>query len=49
MRRRQRPEKNYLLPTMDEWEIFPRQAVAVALKAIEQKVARVTLSKETAV
>jgi len=37
---------NYLLPTMDEWEIFPRQAVAVALKAIEQKVARVNLSKE---
>ncbi len=37
---------NYLLPTMDEWEVFPRQAVAVALKAIEQKVARVKLSKE---
>jgi malate dehydrogenase (oxaloacetate-decarboxylating) len=37
---------DYLLPTMDEWEVFPRQAVAVALKAIEQKVARITLSKE---
>jgi malate dehydrogenase (oxaloacetate-decarboxylating) len=37
---------NKLLPTMDEWEVFPRQAVAVALKAIEQKVARVKLSKE---
>jgi malate dehydrogenase (oxaloacetate-decarboxylating) len=37
---------DYLIPTMDEWEVFPRQAVAVALKAIEQKVARVTLSKE---
>jgi len=38
--------KDYLLPTMDEWEVFPRQAVAVALKAIEQKVARIKLSKE---
>jgi malate dehydrogenase (oxaloacetate-decarboxylating) len=35
-----------LIPTMDEWEVFPRQAVAVGLKAIEQKVARVKLSKE---
>jgi malate dehydrogenase (oxaloacetate-decarboxylating) len=38
--------EDYLLPTMDEREVFPRQAVAVALKAIEQKVARITLSKE---
>ena len=38
--------EDYLLPTMDERDIFPRQAVAVALKAIEQKVARITLSKE---
>ncbi len=39
-------KEDYLIPTMDEWEVFPRQAVAVALKAIEQKVARITLSKE---
>ena len=38
--------EDYLLPTMDEREVFPRQAVAVALKAIEQKVARITLSKD---
>jgi len=38
--------EDYLLPTMDEWEVFPRQAVAVALKAIEQKVARITMSKD---
>ncbi len=38
--------KDYLLPTMDERDVFPRQAVAVALKAIEQKVARIKLSKE---
>ena len=28
-----------ILPTMDEWEIFPREAAAVGLKAIEQGVA----------
>jgi malate dehydrogenase (oxaloacetate-decarboxylating) len=38
--------KDYLLPTMDERDVFPRQAVAVALKAIEQKVARVKMTKE---
>jgi malate dehydrogenase (oxaloacetate-decarboxylating) len=38
--------EDYLLPTMDERDVFPRQAVAVALKAIEQKVARITLTKE---
>jgi malate dehydrogenase (oxaloacetate-decarboxylating) len=38
--------EDYLLPTMDEREVFPRQAVAVALKAIEQKVARITLNKD---
>ena len=38
--------EDYLLPTMDERDVFPRQAVAVALKAIEQKVARINLTKE---
>ena len=33
------PER--ILPTMDEWDIFPRQAAAVAMKAQEQDVARV--------
>jgi malate dehydrogenase (oxaloacetate-decarboxylating) len=37
---------DYILPTMDERDIFPREAVAVALKAIEQKVARIKLTKE---
>jgi malate dehydrogenase (oxaloacetate-decarboxylating) len=32
--------EDYLLPTMDEWEVFPREAVAVAKKAMEQGVAR---------
>ena len=38
--------EEYLIPTMDEWEVFPREAVAVALKAIEQGVARVERSRE---
>ena len=36
--------EEYLIPTMDEWEVYPREAVAVGLKAIEQGVARVKLS-----
>jgi malate dehydrogenase (oxaloacetate-decarboxylating) len=31
---------DYLLPTMDEWEVFPREAAAVAVKAAEQGLAR---------
>jgi len=34
----------YITPTMDDWEAFPREATAVAMKAIEQGVARKTLS-----
>ncbi len=30
-----------ILPTMEEWEVFPREAVACAVKSIEQGVARV--------
>ena len=36
--------ENYLVPTMDEWEVFPREAAAVGRKAIEQGVARLDLS-----
>ncbi len=38
--------EDYIVPTMDEWEVFPREATAVALKAIEQKVARLKLSRD---
>lgn len=31
--------KDYLIPTMDDWEVFPREAAAVGMKAIEQGVA----------
>jgi malate dehydrogenase (oxaloacetate-decarboxylating) len=36
--------EDYLIPTMDEWEVFPREAVAVGQKAIEQGVAQLKLS-----
>jgi len=35
-----------ILPHMEEWEVFPREAVACALKSIEQGVARVKLSRQ---
>ncbi len=38
--------ENYLLPNMDDWEVFPREAAAVGLKAIEQGVAKKIRSKE---
>jgi len=30
-----------ILPRMDEWEVFPREAVACALKSIDEGVARI--------
>jgi malate dehydrogenase (oxaloacetate-decarboxylating) len=38
--------ENYILPNMDEWEIFPRQAAAVAAKAVEQGLARIQTTYE---
>ncbi|NMA92177.1 MAG: NADP-dependent malic enzyme [Firmicutes bacterium] len=35
-----------ILPTMDMWEVFPRVATATALKAIEEGVARIKLSRD---
>ena len=36
----------HILPSMDEWAVFPRVAVAVGRKAIEQDVARLALGEE---
>lgn len=33
---------DYIMPTMDDWEVFPREAAAVAMKAIEQGIAKRT-------
>ena len=35
-----------ILPRMEEWEVFPREAVACALKSIEQGAARVKPSRQ---
>ncbi len=43
------PEKlstEHILPTMDDWEIFPREAAAVAAKAVEQGVATLPCTYE---
>ena len=36
----------YILPTMDEWEVFPREAAAVAVKAVEEGLARTPMTYE---
>jgi len=35
-----------LMPTMDEWDVFPKEAAAVGAKAVEQGVARIYRSYE---
>jgi malate dehydrogenase (oxaloacetate-decarboxylating) len=35
-----------IIPTMDDWEVFPREATAVAEKAMEQGVARLKRTRE---
>jgi malate dehydrogenase (oxaloacetate-decarboxylating) len=35
---------DHILPTMDDWEVFPREAAAVGMKAQEQGVARLAMS-----
>ncbi len=38
--------EDYIVPTMDDWEVFPHEATAVAMKAIEQGVARIKPSRQ---
>jgi malate dehydrogenase (oxaloacetate-decarboxylating) len=38
--------EDYIMPTMDEWDVFPREAVATALKAQEQGVALLSKSRQ---
>ena len=40
--------EDYIIPTMDEWEVYPREAVAVGQKAIEEGVAKIELTPEQA-
>jgi malate dehydrogenase (oxaloacetate-decarboxylating) len=39
-------DEDTIMPTMDEWGVFPREAVAVALKAQEQGIAGLHLSAD---
>ncbi len=38
--------EDYIIPSMEEWEVFPRVAAAAAAKAVEQGIARYPLSYE---
>ncbi len=38
--------RDYIVPAMSEWEVFPREAVAVGLKAIEQGIARIKPTRQ---
>lgn len=38
--------EEYILPTMDEWEVYPRVAAAVGVQAVEQGIARINLTRE---
>lgn len=37
--------EDYIIPSMDEWEVFPREAAAVGAMAIEQGIAKIVLSR----
>jgi malate dehydrogenase (oxaloacetate-decarboxylating) len=39
-----RLDEDHILPTMDDWEVFPHEAAAVGIKAQEQGVARIEMS-----
>jgi malate dehydrogenase (oxaloacetate-decarboxylating) len=39
-----RMNEEFILPNMDDWEVFPREAAAVAMKAQEQGIARLALT-----
>ena len=38
--------ESYIIPKMGEWEVYPREAVACALKSIQDGVARIKLSRQ---
>jgi len=37
---------DFILPNMDDWEVFPKEAASVAMKAIEQGLARIEVTYE---
>ncbi len=38
--------EDYIIPTMEDWEVYPREATAVGMKAIELGLARVKMSED---
>jgi malate dehydrogenase (oxaloacetate-decarboxylating) len=38
--------EDYIIPKMSEWEVYPREAVAVGAQAIKEGVAQIKLTKE---
>jgi len=38
--------EDYIIPSMDEWEVFPREAAAVGSKAVEQGIAEKVMTRE---
>ncbi len=38
--------ENYVLPNMEQWEVYPEEAVAVGMMAIEQGIARVEMEEK---
>ncbi len=39
-------DEEHIVPTMDDWEVFPREAAAVGVRAQQQGVARLNLSRD---
>lgn len=37
---------DYIVPNMDDWEVFPREAAAVGVKAVEQNIAGIKMSRD---
>jgi len=39
-------DDEHIVPTMSDWEVFPREAVAIGMKAQEQGLARLSMTRE---
>ena len=39
-------DDEHIVPTMNDWEVFPREAVAIGMKAQEQGLARLSMTRD---
>ncbi|NLV74705.1 MAG: NADP-dependent malic enzyme [Chloroflexi bacterium] len=39
-------DEEHIIPTMSDWDVFPREATATGMKAQEQGLARITISRD---